>query len=236
MGSHVAERINLDLTGVDEVQRQLHSARYDFAAGLVTGKRVLDMACGTGYGTARLARGGASSVTGIDVDLAAAVLANARPDLGGARFAVGDAENPPVKGPFDVIVSFETIEHLQSPEQFLDAVRRLLAEGGTFIVSTPCRDGGTLQDQPRNPFHLREWNQSEFRELLGRHFRQVTVYGQLVEFAKNRVPLNRTMTRSLTALFTPQRMRNMYSYEVRPLEHLPRTRVRIHYQVAVCRT
>jgi SAM-dependent methyltransferase len=82
----------------------------------------------------------------------------------------------------DVVVSFETIEHLAHPGRFLAGLRRVLVPGGTLILSTPNRDvrdpGGNLNSTPANPFHLREWATSEFTQLLGGFFRVERVFGQ----------------------------------------------------------
>src|SRR5262245_35272655 len=177
------ERIDLDLPSSDPVQLQLHTARYEFASRFCSETRALDIACGTGYGTAMLARGGAQSVTGVDLDSESIEQARRRFKLESVSYLVGDAEAPPVSGSFDLIVSFETIEHLVHPTRFLSSVHRLLTRDGTFLVSTPCRETGSIDDRPENPFHVREWNQGEFVALLEEYFRDVTIYGQLIEFA-----------------------------------------------------
>lgn len=229
------ERIDVDQPDCDPVQLRLHTARYEFACGFAAGKRVLDMACGTGFGAAMLAKAGAVEVVGIDLDQPAIDQARKRFGADSIAFTVGDAEAPIVAGLFDVIASFETIEHLMRPDRFLVAVQKLLALNSVFIVSTPCRRSGSLDDRPANPFHVREWNQPEFTELLGRYFRDVTMHGQWIEFAKNALPLNRTLARIVTALVAPRRLRNLHSCSVRPLDDLPLFRTRMNDLVAVCR-
>jgi SAM-dependent methyltransferase len=230
------ERLDLDKPVTDAVQVRLHVARYEFAAGMVRDARVLDVACGTGYGTALLADAAAHEVVGIDCDAATVERARSRFARPNARFMTGNAEQLPLDGPFDVAVSFETVEHLSRPGRFLDEVRRVLVPGGTFIVSTPCRRDGTISDRPANPYHVREWNVAEFHDLLGSYFDQVTMYAQGVEFAKNRLPFNRTLARWLIRVTAPDRLRNLYSHDVRRLEPPPWFRCRIAYLVAVCRS
>jgi 2-polyprenyl-3-methyl-5-hydroxy-6-metoxy-1,4-benzoquinol methylase len=182
-----------------------------------------------------LGSAGAESVTGVDLDPDTIEHARARFQFGAVAFAVGDAEQLRLDGPFDVVVSFETIEHLQRPERLLASVGRMLNVDGTFLVSTPCRESGSLDGAPQNPFHVREWNQVEFSAMLESAFRSVTLYGQLIEFAKNRLPFNRTLARLVTSLVKRSRLRKMYSCDVVPLEGLPPAGLRICYLVAVCR-
>lgn len=229
------ERIDVDRPHSNPVQLHLHVARYRFAQRFVSGKRALDVACGTGYGTAMLADAGAAEVAGVDLDEPS--IRHARQKFMRPRmtFSVGDAEEPPVSGPFEVVVSFETIEHLQRPERFLAAVCRVLTPDGILLLSTPCRHRGSLTDLPQNPFHVREWNQVEFAALLQGYFAHVEICGQFVELAKNWLPLNRTLARVITAIVSPDRLHNLNSCEVLPLENLPSFRLRIGYLVAVCR-
>jgi SAM-dependent methyltransferase len=169
-----------------------HRARYAFAARLVAGRRVLDVACGTGYGTPHLLAGGARSVVGVDRDGPA--IAYARQRYGGPAisFAEGDACDPPVSGPFEVIVSFETLEHLGDPVRFLETCRRLLVRsGGILLVSTPYRHRVKDDGSPRNPFHRQEWRTEEFRTLLSPLFPSVELYGQALKLEKRRFPLGR---------------------------------------------
>lgn len=160
-----------------------HWHRYQLAARLVAGKRVLDIACGEGYGSAHLART-AASVVGVDVSaeaVAHAAAAHAAPNL---RFLQGSVEAVPVEATaaFDVIVSFETIEHVPEAAQhaFLREVRRLLAPGGLLLVSTP--DKRVYSDEPgyRNEFHVKEFQVEEFRAFLGGAFQNVELLAQRV--------------------------------------------------------
>ncbi len=146
--------------------------RYDFAATRVAGARVLDCACGAGYGTALLARGGAARVVGLDVAADALDWARREFSLPSTEFRqiVGD-DLPVSDAEFDCVVSFETIEHVtetQAPKFVAELARALRAEG-KLILSTPLTHGPT-RFHPENPFHLREYNPTELGELLGAHF------------------------------------------------------------------
>ena len=105
-----------------------HVYRYNFASSFVKGKRVLDIACGEGYGAAALQRAGATHVIGVDVSEDVCVHAHRKYGLD-AR--LGSAEQIPLTDKsVEVIVSFETIEHVADPYRFLDECARVWAPGG----------------------------------------------------------------------------------------------------------
>jgi SAM-dependent methyltransferase len=139
-----------------------HRARYVWAAQRLSG-RVLDVASGTGHGSAVLAA--RCDVTGIDQDEAAVARARARvPD---GEFVV--ANLPPIPfadARFEGISSFETIEHVQDDAGFMLELRRVLRPGGHLLISTPNRAVTSPNDAvPPNPFHVREYLLPDFVEL-----------------------------------------------------------------------
>ncbi len=157
-----------------------HVSRYRFAARFAAGREVLDFGCGAGYGAAILRRAGARLVIGSDLAPAAVRYARDRYGGPGIGFCAADCEAacfPDAR--FDLVVSFELIEHLRSYRAFLAEVRRILRPGGLFLVSTPNK--GTYRTEPGtppNPYHVHEFEIAEFdRELRG-HFAGVTVLGQ----------------------------------------------------------
>ena len=160
-----------------------HWHRYVFARELARGKRVLDAACGEGYGSALLA-GTAASVLGVDIAEQAIAHARARygaiPNL---RFERGDCTALDVPAAaFDLIVSFETLEHVQAQEQLLAGFARALAPDGLLIISSP--DKHTYSDVSgfRNEYHVRELYRDELIALLQPHFPHVRLYGQKLLF------------------------------------------------------
>jgi len=162
-----------------------HWHRYAFALPLARGRRVLDAACGEGYGSALLARE-ATAVLGVDLSPETVTHAADRYSVEHAhlRFEVADvtALDHIPDASFDLIVSFETLEHLQAQERLLDGFARLLAPGGVLLISTP--DKRTYSDVPgfRNEHHVRELYRDEFEALLTARFPSRRLYGQKLLF------------------------------------------------------
>ncbi len=154
-----------------------HIARYAFAARLAVGARVLDIGCGTGYGTAELAQS-ARSATGIDVSSDAIAYAQEHYPLPNATFLTASATALPFSpASFDLITAFEVIEHLEHWKDLLIEARRLLHPTGTFLVSTPNKIyyAESRANQGPNPFHTHEFEFTEFRDALAAVFPNVTV-------------------------------------------------------------
>ncbi len=157
-----------------------HLARYAFASRLARRKRVLDAACGTGYGAAELARS-ATMVVGADIAPEAVAYARQHYPRPNIAFLRADCSALPlVSGAFDLVVAFEVIEHLKDWRAFLSETRRLLAPGGQCVVSTPNKDyyAASRGLTGKNPFHEREFTFDEFRQALREIFPQVTLYVQ----------------------------------------------------------
>jgi 2-polyprenyl-3-methyl-5-hydroxy-6-metoxy-1,4-benzoquinol methylase len=162
-----------------------HLARYEFAVELCRGKRVLDVATGTGYGASILRRSGAREVVAVDREQGALDYAAERYGTDGLRWVNADAYQLPFEREFDVVVSFETIEHLKDPERFVRECKRLIKPGGLYIVSTPENVGGPFC----SIYHELEFTRAEFRALLGRHFPRVELLGQRRELSMALRPL-----------------------------------------------
>lgn len=154
----------------------LHLKRYAFAQPWCEGRRVLDVACGVGYGSAFLADT-AASVVGGDVDEETIGYARSRYARDNVEFVVLDAAALPFDPrSFDAVCSFETIEHLPDRDAYLREVARVLRDDGTYLVSTPRVD--VTNDAPANPFHHVEYSRADFETLLRRYFGTVELYGQ----------------------------------------------------------
>ena len=149
-----------DATGADTYA--LHAARYAFAAEHVGAGRVLDCACGVGYGSAMLADapGAPCSVLGVDVDPAAVAHAAATYARDGVGFAVGDGATFSDAEGFETIVSLETVEHVAEPARLLANFADLLRPGGTLVASVPVTPSVDV-----NPYHLHDFTARRFRAL-----------------------------------------------------------------------
>lgn len=156
-----------------------HLAVYDWVGARSSGARVLDMACGEGYGAAALLRGGASRVLGVDANPDAHEHARLRYRTAGLSFERGLAESWGTGETFDVITFMQTIEHVQEPEAVLRHLAELLAPSGAVYVSTPnvltLAPAGALKSD--NPWHLREYRADQFRALCESVFEIVDIYG-----------------------------------------------------------
>jgi len=162
--------------------RYEHLHRYVFAAGLVKGLRVLDAACGEGYGSSILARH-AAAVTGVDISPETIAHAQQRYPASNIDFQAADcAELPFEDDSFDCIVSFETLEHLEPQDALLAGFRRVLRPGGFLLISTPDKAVYTDKMGNRNAFHVSELYRDEFEALLRRHFSAIRLAGQKLGF------------------------------------------------------
>jgi SAM-dependent methyltransferase len=158
-----------------------HAARYVFSLPFVENKTVLDIACGTGYGIAIVKRS-AAYVTGVDIDPQAAAEAKAECN-GKASVLLGNGLGLPfADGSFDVITSFETLEHLHERATFLSELNRVLKAGGVLLLSTPNANYSQPVDgKPANPFHIHEYTPDELRRELEARFVIETFLGQTLD-------------------------------------------------------
>jgi SAM-dependent methyltransferase len=153
-----------------------HLAVYEWIAARVGGQRIVDMACGEGYGSDVLAAR-AAAVVGVDANPEAhehARLRYRRPNL---RFERGLVES--FAEPCDAVVFLQTIEHVQDAGAILEHFKSMLSPGGAAYVSTPnlltlAPPGAEKSD---NPWHVREYRAAEFRELCEAHFGRVELLG-----------------------------------------------------------
>ena len=162
------ERLDFgDSTSYSAVEATIHLNRYAIARPYVQGgKRVLDVASGEGYGSYLLKKWGAAHVDGIDID--AETVEKAQHIFGSedVRFQCHSAEELPFEDySFDVICSFETVEHLDHPEKFLQEIRRVLRPGGTVIMSCPNDPYYYHEGVPGNPFHKKQYTYFDFKSL-----------------------------------------------------------------------
>jgi SAM-dependent methyltransferase len=183
------QRKDLDFTGerfTPECVREIwyeHWHRYVFARGFAAGKRVLDAACGEGYGSALLADV-AAEVVGVDIDEASVLHARERyASRSNVRYEHADATKLSFADhSFDLVVSFETLEHLAAQEHLVAGFARVLNPSGILLISSPDKRNYTELAGFRNEFHVRELYREELLALLEPHFPHVRLYGQKLLF------------------------------------------------------
>jgi lipopolysaccharide biosynthesis protein/ubiquinone/menaquinone biosynthesis C-methylase UbiE len=171
------ERFLPQFKGIIELE---HYHRYFMAQEVVASKDVLDIASGEGFGSAILSRT-ARSVIGVDISTDAVEHARSYYTQGNLRFIHGSATEIPIpEASADVVVSFETIEHLIEHDKMMSEIKRVLRPDGCLIISSPNKAIYTDRANYTNRFHLRELYTPDFMALVSRYFFNVCHYGQRV--------------------------------------------------------
>ncbi|MCB2015678.1 MAG: class I SAM-dependent methyltransferase [Sphingobium sp.] len=155
----------------DYVIYLMHIASYRWVTDIVKGQRVLDFGCGSGYGSAEMAKQ-ASSVEAIDVSEDAIAFANVNYSGSNLRYSSFDpSQNIPFPdASFDVVTSFQVIEHIVDPDIYVREAIRVLVPGGLFVVITPDRSYRLFSWQkPWNRWHVNEFATADLYALLTRH-------------------------------------------------------------------
>jgi SAM-dependent methyltransferase len=162
-----------------------HLERYYFASKLCYNKKVLDIACGAGYGSRIIFDGGAKQVIGADISAKNIDYANTNYSKDNIVFCTHDVTHE-FGDEFDVVISFETIEHVKDHISAMKTLYRATKNGGFLIISspnrtitnpylpqnTPCNDGG----------HVREYAIGEFRDLfVNTGFTEIGLFGQRMQ-------------------------------------------------------
>jgi len=159
---------------------------YFFAATKIENfdnKKILDCACGNGYGSFYLSKFG-GDVYGIDISEGAINYCKSKYLSENIHFFLGDVKDMPFKDNFfDAIVSQDTIEHIDDDERFLSEIKRVLKKNGLFIVFTPCSK--FHNNKPDNPFHIREYSFESFENLLKKYFNCIEFYGRQISTELN---------------------------------------------------
>lgn len=165
------ERLHFeDNEAYSAIEGAIHVARYAVAKNACKGLRVLDIACGEGYGSYLMAaRWGAERVLGVDISQEA--IASARkyysaPNIQFETISVYDLDKLVEPGSIDLIVSLETIEHLDNVPEFLRQIRRAGAANATFIISCPNDYHYYPEEGTGNPYHFRKYHSQEFIDLV----------------------------------------------------------------------
>lgn len=192
----------------------MHAASYAFVQAICTGKKVLDFGCGSGYGTGRISEF-AQEAYGADVAGDAVEYAKARYRNDNLHFLKIDPQ-PPLPFPdesFDVVLSFQVIEHVSDDDAYLREAHRLLKPGGTLVVITPDRKNRLLPGQkPWNRWHLREYGMAQLAGKVRRHFQltnelRMGARREIAATEINRYTRTKWLTLPATLPFIPEPVR-----------------------------
>lgn len=157
-----------------------HIARYLFACQFVEGKKVLEIGCGAGYGSALLVSSGAFSVLALDNSAEAIKYAQQNYSRENIEYRICEFPEKYADDSndlFDVIVSLEVLEHVKKQEEFLKRASKLLSPDGLLIISTPNAENKSTDKQP-NPYHVKELNRTQLKDLLLLFFPNIKILGQ----------------------------------------------------------
>jgi len=197
---HVLIETELFYSEQDFVLHQIHNFAYVCANALSTGRTVLDFGCNTGYGSDLMAVS-ASQVTGVDVAERAIAIAQQKYHRDNLRFKLVDGKSLPFSdGSFDVVVSFQVIEHIARLDSYFEELRRVLRPDGLLFLTTPNSqlrlDPGMA---PVNPFHVREFDSAELKQTLEQYFPAVGIYGVFASAETYQVEFDRLQAGLLAA-------------------------------------
>ncbi len=160
-----------------------HLHRYAIVNEFIKNKVVLDIACGEGYGSSLLSAS-ARFVTGIDIDNTVIAHASQKYKKDNLLFKRGSVENIPFEDAhFDVVVSFETLEHVSGHTSMLSEIKRVMKPGGLLILSTPNKKSYSDLYDYKNPFHKKELYLQELEKLLNEHFIFYSIHYQSIHTA-----------------------------------------------------
>lgn len=159
-----------------------HVHRYLLARTVADNKIVLDIACGEGYGSAILART-AARVIGVDLSREAIMHARTAYPVENIEFLVGDCTEIPLEDEsVDLVISFETLEHVANHDAMLAEIRRVLRPEGMVLISSPDKYAYSVEPGYKNPYHVKELFDYEFKRLVRTHFEHCQFLGQRIVY------------------------------------------------------
>lgn len=198
---------HLKFTGeryIPDIKRDIeleHLHRYKQVCEIVTGLKVLDIACGEGYGSYMISHH-AQQVTGIDISSEIIEHASRTYQKNNLNFVVGDCRKIPIdSNTIDIVVSFETIEHHTFHQEMMAEIKRVLTPNGVLIISSPDKDIYSTKRNYSNPFHQKELSKSEFISLLEKNFKNIQIFNQRILYG--------------SAIFSESNKTNLKNYHIK---------------------
>ncbi len=191
---HSLVRVDRFDSAEEFVMHLLRCFPYVKAARLAAGKNVLDLGCNIGYGTSILSEQAGRTV-GADVSRRAVAAARKKFKRDNIEFKLlGSDHLPFFGGEFDLVTSFQVIEHVIDTGRYLNDIKRVLRPGGVALFTTPNSlirlDPGM---KPWNKFHVREYDPESFSALLGKYFSRVEIWGLFADEPLYSIDLNRVL-------------------------------------------
>jgi len=165
-----------------------HLHRYAVVLQLTKNKTVLDIASGEGYGS-NLIAGIAKEVVGVDISKDAVGRSNNKYKKDNLKFIEGSTSEIPLPdNHFDLVVSFETIEHHDKHDEMLSEIKRVLKPDGLLVISSPDKKYYTDKRNFHNKYHMKELYENEFKELIRANFAESNFYYQRATFVSLLIP------------------------------------------------
>ena len=179
----------------DPLDVYLHNYRYKLASKWIKGRLILDVGCGYGFGTRRLAElNPDKKFVGIDFDKKAIDFAIKRNKLKNIKFYLMDATKLGFrKNYFDSVVSIENLEHVPDYKRYLEEINRVVKDEGILFLTTPnlYRLGNIhvaiMSRKPTNKFHVKEFGMKELKSLIEKRFKIIRFGGILVRLIPNSI-------------------------------------------------
>ncbi|MDH3671879.1 MAG: class I SAM-dependent methyltransferase [Gammaproteobacteria bacterium] len=199
----------------------MHQKPYEIAGEIARNKRALDFGCNIGYGSAILNKT-SQSVTAVDVSPQAIAAAKARYGASGIQFRVIDGHGLALEGErFDVISSFQVIEHIVDVGSYMRQLRRLLTADGLVVLTTPNAVLRVYPGmRPWNRFHVREYTAAELETLMKQSFKYVEIYGLFADEPLYSIERNRVTRRRERGRIKQEKERKFAYRSIRKLKPL----------------
>lgn len=185
---------------IGEATEYAHLDRYKFVSNFVKDKSILDIACGSGYGTFLIREiGKAKKVMGVDLDEDAVKYGNIKYPKNNVERVVADATTFKGTEKFDCIVSFETIEHIPDYMKLIENLHDNLKEDGELYISTPITS--VTNKTPENPYHVIEWNFFDFHKIFASKFKIENIYTQNIRIKPDEIKKYTLIDRVIYKIF-----------------------------------